>query len=63
MMKSGWPNSTGSPFFTRTAVTRPALSDSIWFIIFMASMMHSVSPTFTSLPMSTNDFAPGVAAD
>jgi hypothetical protein len=42
-------------------VTRPDLSDSIWFIIFMASMMQSVSPTFTSLPMSTTAFAPGEA--
>ena len=29
MMNSGWPNSTGSPFLARIAVTRPALSDSI----------------------------------
>ena len=62
-MNNGWPNSTGSPFFTRIAVTRPALSDSIWFIIFMASMMQSVSPTFTSLPISTKGFAPGVGAE
>ncbi len=38
---------------------RPSLSDSIWFIIFIASMMHSVCPTLTSLPMSTNALAPG----
>ena len=38
---SGWPNSTGSPFLTMMAVTRPPRSASIWFIIFMASMMHS----------------------
>src|ERR1035438_548855 len=29
MMNKGWPNSTGSPFLARIAVTRPVLSDSI----------------------------------
>ena len=48
MMNSGWPNSTGSPFLARIAVTRPALSDSIWFIIFMASMMQRIWPTLIS---------------
>ena len=61
MMNSGWPNSTGSPFFANIAVTRPALSDSIWFIIFMASMMQSIWPTLISLPSSTKDFSPGEA--
>jgi len=63
MMKSGWPNSTGSPFLASIAVIRPALSDSIWFIIFMASMMHKIWPILISLPISTKDFAPGDAAD
>jgi hypothetical protein len=44
-------------------VTWPALSDSIWFIIFIASMMQSTWPGFTSLPISTNDFAPGEGAE
>ena len=29
MMNSGWPNSTGSPFFTMIALIVPAFSDSI----------------------------------
>ena len=62
MMNSVWPNSTGSPFFTSTDATRPALSDSIWFIIFMASMMQSTSPALTSEPISTNGLAPGAGA-
>ena len=53
MTNSGWPNSTGSPFCTMIAVTLPALSLSIWFIIFIASMMQSTWPTFTSSPIST----------
>ncbi len=56
---SGWPNSTGSPFLASTATTRPARSLSIWFIIFIASMMQSTWPTRTSWPTSTKDFAPG----
>src|SRR5665213_2559549 len=61
MMNSGWPNSTGSPFFASIAVIRPSLSDSIWFIIFIASMMHRIWPTLISLPISTKGFAPGEA--
>ena len=63
MMNSGWPNSTGSPFLARIAVTRPALSDSIWFIIFMASMMQRICPTLISWPISTKDLAPGAEAE
>ena len=62
MMKSGWPNSTGLPLSTSTLTTRPATSDSIWFIIFMASMMHSVSPSWTRSPTWTKGAAPGEAA-
>ncbi len=43
------------------AVTLPALSLSIWFIIFIASMMQRTWPSLTSLPISTNGFAPGEA--
>ena len=62
MTNSDCPNSTGSPFLTSTDTTFPALSDSIWFIIFIASMMQSTSPGFTSLPISTNGLAPGAGA-
>jgi hypothetical protein len=37
----------------------PARSLSIWFIIFMASMMQSTWPTRTSWPTSTKALAPG----
>src|SRR5258708_39707590 len=33
MMNSGWPNSTGSPFLASTAVARPPLVGSVWFLI------------------------------
>jgi len=42
-----------------TEVMRPALSASIWFIIFIASMMHSTWPALISSPISTKAFAPG----
>src|SRR5258706_3132034 len=61
-MNSGWPNSTGSPLLSRTARIRPAISDSIWFIIFMASMTHSTWPAWISSPISTKGFAPGDGA-
>src|SRR5688572_801050 len=61
MTNSGWPNSTGSPFVAMIAVTLPDLSLSIWFIIFIASMMQRTWPSLTSLPISTKGFAPGVA--
>ena len=57
--KRGWPNSTGSPLRAMMDVMRPARSASIWFIIFMASMMQSTCPTFTSSPISTKALAPG----
>ena len=39
----------------------PALSASISFMIFIASMMQIGSPSLTSLPTSTNGLAPGLA--
>jgi len=42
-----------------TEAMRPARSASIWFIIFMASMMHRTWPTVISSPISTKGFAPG----
>ena len=59
---SGCPNSTGWPFSAKTCFTTPALSDSISFMSFMASMMQSVSPTATSSPTCTNGWASGDAA-
>ncbi len=38
---SGWPNSTGWPFSVMIDFTTPALSASISFMSFIASMMHS----------------------
>jgi len=62
MMTSGSPNSTGWPSSTRICVTVPARVEGIWFIVFIASMMISVSPTFTLLPTSMNGLAPGSEA-
>ena len=47
MMTSGSPNSTGWPFSTRICVTLPPCGAGIWFIVFMASMMSTVSPCST----------------
>ena len=58
----GCPYSTGWPFSASTCLTTPALSASISFMSFIASMMHSVSPTWTVSPTSTKGFAPGEAA-
>src|SRR3989344_5131124 len=59
IMNRASPYSTGWPFSLRMALTTPTLSDSISFIIFMASMMHKVSPTLTWLPISTKGAASG----
>jgi hypothetical protein len=44
------------------AQTLPLQSASISFMIFMASMMQTGSPSLMLLPTSTNAFAPGLAA-
>src|SRR5690349_13563544 len=44
---NGSPYSTGWPFSARTAFIIPLLSDSISLRSFIASMMQSVSPSFT----------------
>src|SRR5690606_32148091 len=62
MMTSGSPNSTGWPSSTRILVTVPARGAGIWFIVFIASMISSVSPALTCEPTSTNGFAPGEGA-
>src|SRR5262249_17910992 len=56
------PNSTGWPSSTRICVTVPARGAGIWFMVFIASMMRSVSPALTLLPTSTKSFAPGEGA-
>ena len=60
MMTSGSPNSTGWPFSNRIAVTVPARGAGIWFIVFMASMISSVSPWLTRLPISMNGGGAGL---
>ena len=57
---NGWSNSTASPSFTKIALTTPALSASIRFIIFIASTIQSASPTLTVCPTSTKAFASGL---
>ena len=42
--------------------TRPARGAGIWFMVFMASTIRSVSPAFTMEPTSTNGLAPGEGA-
>ena len=58
---SGWPNSTGSAFWTRMRVTVPARGAWIWFITFIASMITNVSPSSTRSPTLTNALEPGSA--
>src|SRR3546814_7836646 len=60
MTNSGWPYSTGSPFSTRLSLMTPDLSASISFSCFMASKMHSGSPSLTDLPTSLNGAAHGL---
>ena len=50
-----------SPIST-TSFTTPATSDSISFMIFIASMMHSTWPLATRVPTDTNGLAPGSGA-
>ena len=47
MITSGSPNSTGWPSSNRICVTVPARGAGIWFMVFIASMISSVSPAFT----------------
>src|SRR5262249_61432018 len=50
MAKSGWPYSTGWPLVASRFTTSPQTSDSISFISFMASIMHSTWPACTTSP-------------
>src|SRR3989338_2144845 len=52
---NGSPYSTGCPFSIRIDTTFPLNSDSISFISFIASTMHTICPFLTALPTSTND--------
>ena len=47
------PNSTGWPSSTKISRTMPAISASISFMIFIASMMHTVWPGVTRVPTLT----------
>lgn len=62
MRNSGVPVSIALPFSTSASAIVPARSLSTLFIIFMLSMMHSVSPTDTFCPTSTNGASPGAGA-
>ena len=53
MVNRGWSYSTGWPFSTRMDSITPLASASMWFIIFIASTMHRMSPFFTVWPIST----------
>ncbi len=59
MTTRGSPYSTGWPSSTKIAVTRPARGAGIWFMVFIASTMSSVSPAATVSPISTKVRAPG----
>src|SRR5262245_39316491 len=54
MAKSFSPYSTGWPFSTSMLTISPARSDSISFMSFMASMMHTTLPFSTKSPTETN---------
>src|SRR3974377_846549 len=60
MPNRGCPYSTGCPFSTNIRSTSPLISDSISFISFIASTMHSVCQTSTCRPTFTNGSAPGL---
>ena len=54
-----WANSTISPSATANSATRPGWSDTIRFIIFMASMIPISWLGSTASPTSTKGLAPG----
>ncbi len=53
------PYSTGWPLVTGISTTSASSSDSISFISFIASTMHSTWPCLTLSPTSTNGGASG----
>ena len=54
-----WPNSTGLPSATQISRMVPARGAVIGFMVFIASTMKSVSPSFTELPTLTKGGLPG----
>src|SRR5579885_3718786 len=61
-IRSAWPNSTGSASRTQISDTVPLLGARMGFIVFMASTIRSVSPSFTASPTLTNGGAAGWGA-
>ena len=59
---SGSPYSTGWALSTKILVILPERGAWIWFIVFIASMMRSVWPSFTVAPTSMKFAAPGEGA-
>ena len=57
--KSGWPNSTGWPFLTRTSAIVPETPAGMSVKTFIASMMQTVVPGWTTEPTVTNGGASG----
>src|SRR5271170_7446816 len=53
MMRSVWPNSTGWASWIQISLILPDLGARIGFIVFIASTMKSVSPSFTVSPTLT----------
>ena len=61
MIINGWSYSTGAPSATRMLTTLPARGATMSLKVFMASTSSSLSPTFTTDPISTNGLASGLA--
>lgn len=59
MMKSAWSYSTDCASSINICLITPVLSASIWLRIFIASIMHSVSPSLTDWPTSIKGRNPG----
>src|SRR5215469_16822048 len=62
MTQRVWPNSTGVPSVTLISVTVPARGAVMAFMVFIASTMNSVSPSFTVLPTLMKAGLPGSGA-
>src|SRR5690606_14081347 len=62
MTRRGSPYSTGEASETRMRVTLPDLCAGIWFMVFIASTMRTVSPSETLAPTSMKGLAPGSGA-
>src|SRR6476660_9515708 len=62
IITSGSPNSTGCPSSNKIWITVPPRGAGIWFMVFIASTMSSVSPALTLLPISMKGLPPGSPA-